>query len=61
MGNPAKECQFCEKRYVGCHANCETGAKIRAWSEKVRRNRIKDLSYSDYFFRDAQVRMKRGH
>lgn len=61
MGNPSKECQYCTKRFVGCHSNCEVDKKIKARSEKIRQNRIQYNFYSDYFFNDAQIRMKRGN
>lgn len=60
MGNPTKECQYCTKRHMGCHSGCEVDEKIRERSETIRQNRIKYNSYADYFFQDAQVRMKRG-
>ena len=58
--NAAKECQYCQKRHVGCHAGCEIDEKIRERSETIRKNRKEYNVYRDYY-QDAQVRMKKRH
>jgi len=46
MSKPVAPCKTCEKREVGCHANCEGYkeylAKRDAWVQLVVKNKNKD-------------------
>ena len=43
-----EECRYCDKRYVGCHANCHTYLRDRKRLDEVKAKQRSDNDYIGY-------------
>lgn len=44
-----EECQHCDRRYVGCHANCHTYIRDRKRLDEANAKRRSDNDYIAYY------------
>lgn len=54
MGNNYSGCKNCDKRYVGCHSNCETYARFRERVDRANEARQKDMEGRVYHSQSLQ-------
>jgi hypothetical protein len=52
-------CIDCERRTATCHAKCEQYREFQRTREAIREKRIKENSFSDYFFQAKRKHKKR--
>jgi len=43
-----EECRFCDKRYVGCHANCPTYIRDRKLLDEAKAKQRLENDYIEY-------------
>jgi len=55
-----EECRFCDKRYVGCHANCLTYIRDRKLLDEVKAKQRADNDYIGYVVDIIKRRRCRG-
>ena len=59
MNIRSKCCFHCERRHLGCHADCETYAAAKAAIEQEKQRKIEENEYLSYVAEAARTMKRR--